>query len=538
MAKDKTKGKAVELRQRAESLLSERVAKVPEVPNENVQKLVHELEVHQIELEIQNGELRQTEMELKESLERSLDLYNLAPVAYLTLGKNNLILQINVAAARLFGAEKRTLLNRKMTEFVAPGSQDAFYFHRKIVLETRSVQTCEIDMLRTDGAPFPVRLESLASTDKTDESEQHRVAIFDITEHKQAEKGLQQAHENLSVVNTKLEERNHQNSILSEMSELLQSCPTIQEMPPIIMNYVAKVFPDTDGALFLLNDPRTALESVARWGDFPEDVNDNIFAPDACWGLRRGRIYVIEDMKTGPICSHLQHPPVLAYICLPLVAKGETVGLLHLRTKASVPGEDSRHMIAEWKDIAVLFSEYLSLSIANIKLWEKLTDQAIRDPLTGLFNRRYMEENIQREFLRAARKQTKIGIVMADIDHFKEFNDAHGHKAGDELLVKLAGFFKRNIRGSDIACRVGGEEFILILPESSPEDTYKRVENLREEVKKMKVYFNDQLLPPISLSMGIATYPDHGMELDELTRVADMALYKAKEHGRDKVVSG
>ena len=538
MTKGKTNGREVELRARAESRLSERVAKVPVAPTENVQQLVHELEVHQIELEIQNAELRQTELELKESLDRSIDLFNLAPVAYLTLDKNDLILQVNVAAARLFGAEKRALLKKRMTEFIAPGSQDAFYFHRKIVLESRSVQTCEIDMLRTDGTLFPVRLESLASTDKTDESEQHRVAIFDITEHRQAEKGLQQAHETLSVVNTKLEERNHQNTILSEMSELLQACPTIQEMPPIIMNYVAKVFPDTDGALFLLNDSRTALESVARWGNFPEDVNDNIFAPDACWGLRRGRIYVIEDMRAGPICAHLQNPPASAYICLPLVAKGETVGLLHLRTKPYVVGEIGRPMMAEWQDIAVLFSEYLSLSIANIKLWEKLTDQAIRDPLTGLFNRRFMEDNIQREILRAARKQTKIGIVMADIDHFKNFNDAHGHKAGDELLVKLAGFFKGNIRGSDIACRLGGEEFVLILPESSAEDTYKRVENLREEVKNMKVYFNDQLLPPISLSMGIATYPDHGLELNELTRVADVALYRAKDQGRDKVISG
>jgi diguanylate cyclase (GGDEF)-like protein len=287
-----------------------------------------------------------------------------------------------------------------------------------------------------------------------------------------------------------------------------------------------------------MNNSRTDLQSVARWGNFPEDVDDNIFKPDSCWGLRRGRIHVVEDVKIGPICPHFKHPIPTPYMCLPLIAKGDILGLLHLRINASIQGEARYNTVSEMKESAVVFAEYLSLSIANIKLWEKLADQSIRDPLTRLFNRRYMEETIQREILRAARKQTKIGIVMADIDHFKKFNDTNGHKAGDELLVRLADFFKLKIRGSDIACRYGGEEFILILPESSAEDTHKRAEYLREEVKNMKVYFHDQFLPAVTLSMGIAIYPDHGIELNDLIRVADTALYKAKEQGRDRVIRG
>ena len=169
--------------------------------------------------------------------------------------------------------------------------------------------------------------------------------------------------------------------------------------------------------------------------------------------MRRSRAFIVEDMNIGPICPHLKHPPTAAYMCLPLIAKGDILGLLHLRTKASVKGEEGRNIVPELEEIAIIFAEYLSLSIANITLWEKLADQSIRDPLTRLFNRRYMEETMQREILRAARKQTKIGIIMADIDHFKKFNDIHGHKAGDELLVKLAELLKSKIRGSDIACR-------------------------------------------------------------------------------------
>jgi diguanylate cyclase (GGDEF)-like protein len=204
--------------------------------------------------------------------------------------------------------------------------------------------------------------------------------------------------------------------------------------------------------------------------------------------------------------------------------------------KPSTSGVESWGSIADLKETVVVFAEYLSLSIANIKLWERLTDQSIRDPLTGLFNRRYMEEIIKREILRAARDQTKIGIIMADIDHFKMYNDTYGHEAGDELLIKLADFFKFELRGSDVVCRYGGEEYILILPLSSAEGTYKRAEQIRQGVKKLKVSFKGQDLPAVTLSMGIAIYPDHGTEWNDLIQLADKALYRAKEQGRDRVV--
>jgi diguanylate cyclase (GGDEF)-like protein len=325
---------------------------------------------------------------------------------------------------------------------------------------------------------------------------------------------------------------------MSEMRELLQSCTSIREIPSIVVVSIGKLFPRADGALFLMNDSRNDLQSIARWGDFPDEADENIFEPDACWALRRGRIHEVEDVEIGPICPHLKHPPFAPYMCLPLIAKGDILGLLHLRIKPSRSGEDRWNTVADLKETVVIFAEYLSLSIANIRLWERLTDQSIRDPLTGLFNRRYMEQAVQREILRAAQNQTKIGIIMADIDHFKSFNDKHGHEAGDELLIKIADFFKYEIRGSDTACRYGGEEFILILPGASTEGTYKRAEHIREQVKNLRAYFRDRMLPSITLSMGIATYPDHGTELNDLIQVADTALYKAKEQGRDRTIKG
>jgi diguanylate cyclase (GGDEF)-like protein len=149
-----------------------------------------------------------------------------------------------------------------------------------------------------------------------------------------------------------------------------------------------------------------------------------------------------------------------------------------------------------------------------------------------------MEESLQREITRAARKSTTIGLIMADLDHFKKFNDVYGHAAGDKIISQIGKLFNDKFRGSDIACRYGGEEFLIILPETSLADTVKRADRLREEIKKMEMVFQGQILGAITMSMGAAAYPDNGTRMEELLRVADTALYKAKQEGRDRVISG
>jgi diguanylate cyclase (GGDEF)-like protein len=220
------------------------------------------------------------------------------------------------------------------------------------------------------------------------------------------------------------------------------------------------------------------------------------------------------------------------------MAKGDILGLLHLMNDFNIKESGQDQAIADLKEMAVTLSEYLSLSLANVKLSENLSMQSIQDPQSGLYNRRFMEESLQREILRAARKQAQIGIIMADLDHFKKFNDVYGHAAGDKIISQMGKLLKDKFRGSDIACRYGGEEFLVILPESSLEDTVKRADILREEVKKMELVFQGQILSAITVSMGVAAYPVNGARIEELLRVADTALYKAKQEGRDRVISG
>ncbi len=371
----------------------------------------------------------------------------------------------------------------------------------------------------------------------SDEKYYGRVWYFrDITVRVRAQEEVRNANEKLSALVKKLEKNSIQTGLLSELREFLQGCPTTEEIGPVVARSMKKIFPDSEGALFLLSPSRTDLESAVRWGGFPENADDNVFAPDACWGLRRGGVYVVDNIETGLLCRHLKHRPAAGYACLPLMARGDVLGLLHIRKQPAGKEGDDPAMISGLKDISLALTELLSLSISNIKLQETLSSQSIKDPLTGLFNRRYMEENFQREICRAARKQEQIGVLMVDIDHFKTFNDLHGHPAGDAALIELANFFKSKIRGADIVCRYGGEEFTLILPECSLENAGKRAYELVDEANSLRVQYNGRVIGPIALSIGAAVYPEHGTSPEDLLRAADAALYRAKQDGRDRVV--
>ena len=171
----------------------------------------------------------------------------------------------------------------------------------------------------------------------------------------------------------------------------------------------------------------------------------------------------------------------------------------------------------------------LSLAIANTQLRVTLRRQAIIDPLTGLYNRRYMQEDLENELRRSHRTGQGIGFIMGDIDHFKEFNDSYGHEIGDRLLKSVANTMKSVIRSEDILCRYGGEEFLIILPSASLQDTYKRALQINEKVKEIAINSGSTKIKDITISLGVSAYPDHGMFRDELVAAADMAMYRAKK---------
>jgi diguanylate cyclase (GGDEF)-like protein/PAS domain S-box-containing protein len=352
-------------------------------------------------------------------------------------------------------------------------------------------------------------------------------AYEDITDRKLAEEQLKLTNEKLTATVSTLEKRNQEANLMREMDDLLQVCNVSDEAYTVIQQFAPRLFPSTSGALFLFNNSHRAVEAVSIWGENLQ--SEHIFAADDCWTLRRGQFHQWNTSTPGLRCRHI--PPSFSgdYLDAPMLAASELIGLLHIENA------DTGWRDRETEELSRSLAEHLALSLSNLKLREKLHSQSIRDLLTGLFNRRYMEESLEREIHRAARGHFPVGIVMLDIDHFKDFNDTYGHEAGDVVLHELGTLLQSQIRGGDIACRFGGEEFILILPDTSLEITRQRAEKIRRASKDLIVEYQNKPLGIVSLSLGVTVFPTHSTTAQGLLRKADKALYQAKHNGRDRV---
>lgn len=279
----------------------------------------------------------------------------------------------------------------------------------------------------------------------------------------------------------------------------------------------------------MLNLANNLVEAVATWGTSIYSETGFIF--DECWALRLGRIHAVKQTTPGLFCQHIHsNPSPNESLCVPMIAQGETLGLLYLSASESEPLTDAKQQLA--RSVA----EQIALALANLKLRETLQNQSIRDALTGLFNRRYLDEFLKREMHRASREEKSLGVIMLDVDHFRHFNNTFGHEAGDMILKELAQFLQSNTRESDMVCRFGGEELLLILPKASLADTRRRAEQIRQGIKQLEVEKKGQPLGGITVSLGVACFPAHGETGREVLRAADFALLKAKELGRDRVV--
>ncbi|HEU4402918.1 MAG TPA: diguanylate cyclase [Candidatus Polarisedimenticolia bacterium] len=337
-------------------------------------------------------------------------------------------------------------------------------------------------------------------------------------------------------VNDLVTQRTRELELLNRMGELLQACDTLEEAYAVTGRLVCQLFPDESGSLGVFNVSRNLIESVSAWGLHAPGAETEPFRPEACWALRRGRPYIVTGDGSGPPCTHLPTPAPSAYLCIPLAAQGETLGLLHL-SRGPRPLDDASAALGETRQrLASMVAEQIALSLANLRLRETLRSQSIRDPMTGLFNRRYMEETLERELRRAERSQRPLGVVLLDIDHFKQFNDTFGHPSGDAVLRRFGEYLQAHLRRGDVACRHGGEEFVLIMPDTDGADLGRRAEELRAGAKRLTVSHQGRSLGPITVSMGVAAFPRHGPTGDQLLRTADAALYRAKNDGRDRVM--
>ncbi|HKI53129.1 MAG TPA: GGDEF domain-containing protein [Anaerolineales bacterium] len=326
-----------------------------------------------------------------------------------------------------------------------------------------------------------------------------------------------------------LEEHAVVDAQLSQMTSLLHACFALDEANTIIAHFARQFFPDYAGILYVFRNSRNLLEEITKWGE--QEDSESMFAPQQCWALRQGQVYKVSDPQKSILCPHVHNDR--PYICLPMMAHGEVLALMYISPNQDIISDG----ISEEAHLSLLhiFTERIALALSNLKLRDTLRQQSIRDPLTGLFNRRYLEETLMTEIERARRYKRPFSIIMMDLDHFKRFNDTHGHEAGDIVLQTLGKFLQQHVRGGDIACRYGGEEFTLILPDTSLEIAQTRAEQLCEGIRTLSVEFKNQILGPLTLSVGVASFPDHGESGEMVLHAADTALYQAKSKGRDQV---
>ena len=318
---------------------------------------------------------------------------------------------------------------------------------------------------------------------------------------------------------------------LSTLAELLQNCRDRDEAINVIERALPPLLHDVSGALALINASRNIVEARMHWGMRGSDLGGAIFAPDDCWALRRSQPHPGEDDHTAPVCPHLTQAGVTAdrTLCLPLNSQGQVLGVLSLCAPEAIAPDMRR--------LATTAADQLALALANLQLQASLRTQSIRDPLTSLFNRRYLEASLPRELLRAERRKGGLSVLMFDLDHFKRYNDTQGHDAGDALLGAFGALLAQSCRGEDMPCRFGGEEFTLVLTDADHAQARERAEVIRKATAELVVRYRAGTLPPATVSIGVASYPEHGDTPEALLRMADQALYRAKQLGRNVVGS-
>lgn len=313
---------------------------------------------------------------------------------------------------------------------------------------------------------------------------------------------------------------------LKLVGELLQSCQNEIEAADVVRISCQKIFSGSSGALFLSDGER--FKQASRWG---AKAYQEYFEHDSCWAVRRAKSHFYESNDTALQCDHLHDNPH-SVLCIPLLARGDLVGVLSIQPCTDVQSAES--WLEENQEGAANLAEQLALALMNIKLRESLQEQSLRDALTGLYNRRHMDVTFSEAFEESVQQTSPLSLLLIDIDHFKKLNDVHGHAIGDDALKLLASLLEDMFCDSDVVCRFGGEEFVVLLPGVCLETATNRAEELRERCQAMNLFIEGVPLS-FTLSVGVATLEEWMSKPDELFKCADDALYKAKSHGRNRV---
>jgi diguanylate cyclase (GGDEF)-like protein/PAS domain S-box-containing protein len=457
-----------------------------------------------------------------------------SPFGIVVLNRVGRIDLCNRAFEKLFGYERQEIVGKKLDSLISGHQPEDLLELSPRVYAGQSVRG-SARRERNDGSLVDVEVHAVPLV--IDGQVRGAYALYnDISDAIKAAHERDQQGNILKRSLTELQSRTNEMTLLIELSDMLQCCSSLDEAYSVITQFGKKLFSgESSGSLSVFKSSRNILESAGAWGTNGTPLPP--FPPDSCWALRRGKPHWSAGSSPELVCNHLKnHLGANDGLCVPMVAQGDTIGVLQLQISATSESKSSNEPIqVVLQRIASSAAGQIALSIASLKLREALKDQSIRDPLTGLYNRRFMQESLDRELLRARRTNRPFTVMFIDIDHFKRFNDSFGHDAGDLVLQVFAKALTNHFRGGDIICRYGGEEFALVLPDSSLKDAERRANDLRVEIKKLSISHRNKILDPITFSVGLAAFPEHGSTPEELFRVADKCLYDSKTQGRDRI---
>ena len=446
-----------------------------------------------------------------------------APDAMLVVDERGAIVFANRRCEALCGRPRAELLGQPVESLVPAGARTAHPQHRLSYGADPRARPMgaglELRLVTGDGREVPVDI----SLSPFERGGRHLVAaaIRDVSDRKRTEQDLRRTQADLQRSVGELRRSTDLLAMSNELGDLLHSCRSVDDAYLVLTRFGDDFFPGSAGGIYRSSASGRELELARSWGD--ARTFEASFTADGCWAFRRGRLHIrryTDDLS----CSHLDERCRSA--CVPLLAQGENLGVLVV---CLGPDADVPHDLEERTRS---LGEHLSLALANIVLRETLRAQSIHDPLTGLYNRRYLDEHLHREFHRGSRSGTPVAVIAIDLDHFKQYNDAHGHAAGDTALISIASMLRLRSRDEDFVCRQGGEEFLVVLPGATAGEAEQRAEELREACAGLPFGSGRSL----TMSAGVASFPAHGASVDDVLAAVDDALYAAKRNGRDQVV--
>lgn len=464
---------------------------------------------------------------------------NLLPNPVFIKNKDHIWVEVNDAFCTFLGMPREDLIGKSDFDFAPKELAQQYWDGDDTVLNTKQA---DINIEENQGPDGTMRwVEVIKSYFEDEYGEPYVIGLLnDVTEQKAREDALAEAVQQAKSSLALEQARRRQSRLLSEFDEWLHSCKSIDELLRVLEIFMPRLLPGSAGQLFIYSNSRDVLDGQCRWST--PSLPDYIHADD-CWALRRGRPFNYGHGEVDILCRHVEQDEhskeIGEYLCIPILAHGDTVGLMHIRyamgssvLKSKDPGNRRRTLTHQF---ATQCGEHISLAIANVKLRDQLQDQSRKDPLTGLANRRYFLDCFRSAIHHAQRSDGTLSLLTLDADHFKKLNDLHGHDAGDHALRMISKQMQDACDGDQIACRLGGEEFAILLPGAALAEATAFAERLRADIGTNTLTYAGAPLPNITVSLGVSEYPTHGSEPQVLLRQADRALYRAKSMGRDTV---